>query len=212
MKPELILTFFAPMTDAMFDEGMNDYTKVNATALNSAVMIQPRYIAEESEGITRHPIPYTLLLDETGHHVFMYRRGKGVGESRLSGNASVGVGGHVDITPLMLAENINEDGHFDVISAIYDAAEREIDEEVANDLTEDEFTTLGVLVDNSDAVGRVHIGWILTKSIKGMPQIDMEEEELESLGWKEINSIDVECPELQLESWSKIAIEYLQTK
>ena len=66
--------------------------------------------------------------------------------------------------------------------------------------------------DNSDAVGRVHIGWILAKSVKGMPQIDMEEEELESLGWKEINSIDVECPELQLESWSKIAIEYLQTK
>ena len=44
-------------------------------------------------------IPYTALVNKADQTVLLYTRGQGSGEERLSGKASIGVGGHMEIDP-----------------------------------------------------------------------------------------------------------------
>ena len=208
MKTELILTFDATVVNSLMVEGMNKVTKEINSTLVDAVLIQPRYMAETSE-ITRHPIPYAVLYDEYEKKIFLYRRTKQVGESRLAGNASCGIGGHVDITCDTLATQVHG-SKLNPISAIYEASEREIEEETGHDLSMWESETIGILRDDSNDVGKVHLGWIILKYV-GMDNISVVENELETIGWVDLHSINVDDEELNLENWSKITIAHLQS-
>lgn len=230
MKDELILAFDRETIESIYPVGISDavVTGENYEAIDAATMILPRYMAENSK-TTRHPIPYTALYKPSTKQIYVYRRGKGVGEQRLTGNASVGFGGHVDITPETLKEamtthcyelthdmssqDVNESvvtGVFNPHTAILHCAEREIFEETGVMLNRNQTSNLGVLRDDSDEVGMAHLGWLSVKIIRDDQEIQTAEAELDDVGWMTLSEIDVECPQLKLESWSKILIKYMQ--
>lgn len=94
-------------------------------------------------------IGYALIKDKKTKEILVYKRLVGGGESRLHGKASVGIGGHMnDVSN----ENIN-----DVIKI---NAAREIEEEIGINFKEafDSLNFVGLINDDSEEVGKVHIG------------------------------------------------------
>lgn len=146
--------------------------------------------------------------------VFAYQRGKGVGESRLAGNYSVGVGGHVDIGDVRFRKNI-----IDFEGTLADSWERELDEEISftekggerNDvysimrLWGIKARFIGIINDNSDAVGRVHYGALFSMEIPHSLTPRCIEPELVTLGVVSPH----ELKGLPLENWSKIVLDVI---
>lgn len=207
MKKELILGFDAEVVNELFHEGMNKPPRTDVyERLYENMVIQPRYIAETSTK-TRHIIPYIVLYSEKTREVFLYRRTSKVGESRLAGNASCGIGGHVDINEYAL--DVCKNSHEPLTDILVDTANRELVEEMGSRYN-DTLTMLGFLRDDSDEVGKVHLGWICVKFVD-REDISVQEDELETIGWRKLDEIDAEDEELNLENWSKQLIAYLQT-
>lgn len=90
-------------------------------------------------------IPY-LIFEHAGKY-FLMQRHKKASEQRLQSKYSLGIGGHIRQEDIQSAD-------------IFGWAEREFHEEVnfKGKLT---ITPLGILNDDSNAVGQVHIGFVL---------------------------------------------------
>lgn len=164
-----------------------------AAAIQPHLVVKPR--GEMERSLTeRHLIPYLRVTNELGH-VFAYQRGKGVGESRLAGNDSIGLGGHIDQPDIVY----NDDGSVNLYSTVWDSASRELGEEVSGVFTIPRFT--GVIVDDSDEVGQVHLGLVMEALCTSDPaEVACLEPELRSHGFMPM----AELGSLRLESWSSI--------
>lgn len=92
-------------------------------------------------------IPYAILSHDGT--VFSYQRGKLLGEQRLLGDYSIGLGGH--ISP-------HDVSSFEV--AYESAMRRELNEEVEIDSTYKKEVFAALVNDDSDDVGKVHFGMI----------------------------------------------------
>ena len=90
-------------------------------------------------------IPYMIFTFDSKY--FVMQRKSTASEQRLAGKLSLGIGGH------MRQEDL-------VGKTIFDWAKREFEEEVSytGDL---KITTLGILNDDTNDVGKVHIGLVL---------------------------------------------------
>lgn len=129
----------------------------------------------ELEGDERYAqaLPYIALYRKTKAadvELFVYQRTAKVGESRLGGKFSCGVGGHVDLADV----SFDEMSVIDPLVTIGTAMVREIREEIGfrhieenSEVPEDQTWSildvprlLGVINDSSDAVGRVHYGLV----------------------------------------------------
>ena len=103
-------------------------------------------------------IPYVIMLHDG--KVLSYVRGRRAGESRLVGNRSIGIGGHINPTDDMPLFNT------DFYETYLAAVEREVAEEVS---VETAYTDriIALLNDDSNEVGSVHLGivhcWNLDK-------------------------------------------------
>lgn len=96
-------------------------------------------------------IPYVIMAyDDT---YLCYIRGKEVDEARLAEKASIGIGGHVNSS-----DDIVSIGH-DFQKAYSNAVAREVAEEVIVDTMHDD-RIIGLINDDSNEVGRVHLGII----------------------------------------------------
>lgn len=207
MKNELILAFDADVVNALYNEGMNKEWDMDNLA--PSVIIQPRYVAETST-TTRHPIPYTVMFDSGTREILLYRRGAKVGENRLSGNASCGFGGHVDIDGDLLQVATGENNFFSPNAAVMYTADKELEEELGKDFRKCKTSIVGILRDDSNEVGKVHLGVVMVKYILRELIEDTNEQELNFIGWTKLSDIDVDDPTLNLENWSKLVISYLQ--
>lgn len=137
-------------------------------------------------------IPY-LVFSADNRYFLMQRQAKS-GDARLASKYSLGIGGHIR------QEDIES-------KSIFDWARREFHEEVSytGNL---EIEPIGVLNDDSNAVGEVHIGFIFL--LKGDSTQISVNEELKSgvlLPLSEIRDYYE-----NLESWSKIVFDFLSTK
>lgn len=110
---------------------------------NDNLGFMERKFAEEDENY-RQIIPYCIL--RKGDLIFTYQRTNKSGENRLHDLYSLGVGGH-------------SEAHVDGVgvSAFKAAFVRELEEEVKL-VGNYESKLLGVILDNSNSVGRVHFG------------------------------------------------------
>ena len=161
----------------------------------SKIMLVQREMAE-TDPTYRQIIPYVMARDEE-NNILAYRRLKGVGESRLAGKISIGVGGHIDGPDLCY----HESGRIDVEKTIESAAVREIEEEFDLPIQNAHLNTIGYLFDNSDLVGQVHMGVLMIMDVEGVvPPVESREADLQVMGW--INKI--ESPE-DFENWSLAA-------
>ncbi len=138
-------------------------------------------------------IPYVILFHNGT--IFSYRRGKLLGEKRLLGNSSIGVGGHIS------AHDRN------LFDATYkEAMRRELNEEVEIASPYKEYTA-ALLNDDSNEVGRVHFGIVhilcLDKPIVKPREKSMNEPAFvdQTALLKDIN---------KYENWSQICIRNLE--
>jgi predicted NUDIX family phosphoesterase len=136
-------------------------------------------------------IPYPILRD--GHRWFLMRRTKAGGDARLHDRFSIGVGGHVN----------PDDGGLDGDLSI--ALRREWREELDVDFVP-EFRFVGLLNDDTAAVGRVHVGLVYEGDAAGRPVAIRETEKLSGAF---VDAADVAAVADRLETWSWLAFEFL---
>ena len=141
----------------------------------------------------KQPIPYAIALytAEGERQLFWMDRLAGGSDRRLHGRASFGVGGHVGA----------DDG------GILAALEREWSEEVETAALP-RFTPLGLLNDDSDEVGRVHLGIVFLAELFS-PEIAVREREKLAGSLVSVNSAVARAGEL--EGWSAALISHIAT-
>lgn len=167
------------------------YSKFEAVLASPSCRYAPRREVEEDPAWLQ-PIPYTLLRHRD--LVFSYRRGAAGGEGRLLGRRSLGVGGHV------AEDDAGGKGAFDAFCV---AAVRELREEVdvhSGFLYE----ALGLILDDSDPVGRVHLG-MAQVVVLDVPDAKARGPEIADAGFVPVASLAGAREEY--ESWSKILID-----
>jgi predicted NUDIX family phosphoesterase len=143
-------------------------------------------------------IPYVIMAYEDTY--LCYIRGKGVDEKRLAQKVSIGIGGHINPTDAMkLSSN-------DLHKVYLNAVAREVAEEVVVE-TEYEDNIVGLINDDSNEVGKVHLGvihfWRLAK-----PNVKNREQEICQLRFMNIG----ELQEIRgkMETWSQLCLDNLE--
>ncbi len=141
----------------------------------------------------KQPIPYAIALytAEGERQLFWMDRLAGGSDRRLHGRASFGVGGHIGA----------DDG------GILAALEREWSEEVETAALP-RFTPLGLLNDDSDEVGRVHLGIVFLAELFS-PEIAVREREKLAGSLVSVKSAVARAGEL--EGWSAALISHIAT-
>lgn len=157
--------------------------------ITSRAQFLPRPEAEQDPSY-RQVIPYVAIL--RGDEAFVTKRLSKGGEARLHGQLSLGVGGHIN-------ETDRAGG-----SWLMNCLRREIGEEVAMD----DFGTLtlrGLINDDANAVGSVHLGFFFTLTTAGAVSV-RETEKLEG-GFVPVSSLPALAP--RMETWSQIIMPRL---
>lgn len=147
-------------------------------------------------------IPYTLVVRDG--EVFMMRRLSKGGEARLINKLSIGVGGHIN--PEDAQARIGENGTL-TSSPIDNGSRRELEEEVEIE-GPTQLSRLGVLNDDSNPVGAVHVGVVQLLHVQGNVRV----RELETLEGKFVSPEELRRLSDQganFETWSKILVERL---
>ena len=142
----------------------------------------------------KQPIPYAIALHRTAEgerQLFWMDRLAGGSDRRLHGRASFGVGGHIGA----------DDG------GILAALEREWREEVETAALP-RFTPLGLLNDDGDEVGRVHLGIVFLAELSS-PEIAVREREKLAGSLVSVESAVARASEL--EGWSAALISHIAT-
>jgi predicted NUDIX family phosphoesterase len=136
-------------------------------------------------------IPYVIF--RSGESIFTYKRGKSQGEARLHRLRSLGVGGHVS----------EEDADGQSTLAAYELAlRRELDEEVHLH-AEGTMHRVGLINDDSNAVGQVHLGVVHIYDLN-RPAVTPREEGLAEPEFVLISDLATMIDEF--ETWSQICI------
>ena len=153
-------------------------------------------------------IPYSVCV--LGDQALLMRRLAAGGESRLHDKLSIGVGGHINPEDLSLdpgpssSEPLEGSARRNPIEA---GTHRELSEELAIEGSYD-IRTLGILNDDSNPVGAVHLGWVQVVTVDGSVRI-REEDVLEG----KLTTFDGLRKRLRagdnFESWSSMLIEHL---
>lgn len=161
-----------------------------------------RMEAEQDETL-KQIIPYVLFVCED--RVFSYVRGKQSGESRLVGNRSAGIGGHInpEDESLFAGASVSSD-----MQTYLKAVRREIDEEV---IIEGDYSPeiFALINDDENAVGRVHFGVVHVCRLSH-ENIAKREQQITKAGFLPISDLAGPRRE-ELETWSSMAVDLLNS-
>jgi predicted NUDIX family phosphoesterase len=146
-----------------------------------------RRVDAESDPSLKQVIPYLVLRD--GERWFLMRRTRAGGDARLHDRWSIGVGGHLN------------PGDGDVAGGLA----REWAEELDADF-EPAYAPVGLLNDDTTAVGAVHVGFVYVADAGGRPVAIRETEKLEG---SFVPTSSVASARDDLETWSRLAFEAL---
>jgi predicted NUDIX family phosphoesterase len=144
--------------------------------------------AAEQDPTLKQVIPYLVLRD--GDRWFLMRRTRAGGDARLHDRWSIGVGGHLN------------PGDGDVPGGL----RREWAEEVVADF-EPEFTAIGLLNDDTTAVGSVHVGIVFVADADGR---SVEIREVDKLTGSFATTAEVAAVVDGMETWSRLVFEALE--
>jgi predicted NUDIX family phosphoesterase len=150
---------------------------------------RPRDEAEE-DATWKQLIPYLMLRD--GERIFLMRRTRAGGDPRLHDLYTIGVGGHVN----------PEDA--DIVGGL----RREWAEEIEADF-EPDFEPVGMLNDDENAVGAVHLGLVYEAQVNGRPVAIREREKLEGAF---ASVAEVAAVADRLETWSALCLDLLSKR
>ena len=175
---------------------------INASSLpfvDADLWIGPRSHLEQMETFLQI-IPYVITVRDG--KILSYQRTKSGGESRLHDNFSIGFGGHIDIGDVVPVEG---GASINLEATINNAVNRELSEElsIANEIPD--LIPYGLLLDESNEVGRVHIGIVMIANVTGM--VTSKEDQIDLQGFK----TPEELSELNLENWSRIIVDVIKS-
>jgi predicted NUDIX family phosphoesterase len=148
---------------------------------------EPRQ-AMEADPSFKQIIPYLVLRD--GERYFLMRRTRAGADARLHDRWSIGVGGHLN------------PGDGDLLGGL----RREWDEEVVAGFVPD-FRLVGLLNDDTTAVGQVHLGAVYVADAVGRP-VEIRETEKLSGGFAPPQAVAAVADDL--ETWSRLAFDFLE--
>ena len=142
-------------------------------------------------------IPYVIMSNKKS--VLSYVRGTKSGETRLVEKISIGFGGHIN----PIDEEVSSGKCMKEI--YYNALFREINEEVEVD-AKFEDRIVGLINDDSNSVGQVHIGivhhWGLDKQ-----KVEAREQEIAQLKFQSI--VELTNLKEKMETWSSLCLDGL---
>jgi predicted NUDIX family phosphoesterase len=197
MKEEMILVVRRSLFDALGAfQGLNfdveRYLPAFLARENNFFM--PRSAAE-SDPSFKQIIPYVLLTHEGRvHH---YVRGKKAGEQRLVAKGSLGIGGHM---------NDSDEGLFAMDRDAYNiSVQREVAEELQLNSA---YTnrTVALLNDDSNEVGRVHLGVL---HVFELETDDVRKGEAMITELQFLDRASLAGRREAMESWSQICFDHL---
>lgn len=161
--------------------------------LRAAVAAKGRYLdrpTAEDDPTHKQLIPYVVVRD--ADRVFLMHRTDAGGDPRLHGKGSIGVGGHL---------NPVDDGD----DALMTGLRREWSEELEADW-EPDFRLIGLLNDDSNPVGAVHLGVVFSVEAAGRA-VDVREHDKLVGAFAEPR--DVTASWDRLETWSRLVADAL---
>jgi len=189
--PRSVLDDIGDFQGFMFDDGKI----LKRILMNANSRFVERRLAEEDPSL-KQLIPYVVM--KYGNKILHYVRGKETGEQRLKSLGSIGIGGHISLTDHGLFAN-------SMLEVFNEGLRREVAEEVEVNTNVKE-RIVGLINDDSNPVGQVHLGvlllWELTK-----PEVRKRERVITSLEFLTFD--ELETRKQQLESWSQIALAAL---
>ena len=170
-------------------------TKQIVANLSNSFSTMRRGDAEENEDY-KQPIPYCVI--KRGNEVFAYKRLSGGGEARLHNQISLGVGGHLN----------NVEG-LDFLGVLEDGLQRELEEELFINKDKLDLETVGLINDDENEVGRVHIGMLVVAELPEGEEVSVRETDQLLGEWIKVE--DLKKPDIydSLESWSQFVADIL---
>jgi predicted NUDIX family phosphoesterase len=178
--------------DSLFREGEFTGYKQDGNYIETILReyrLMRRFEAEENPA-WKQPIPYAVIMNNSGEIYYYVRGSKDYSEKRLAQKGSIGIGGHIDEDDLK-SENFIEE-----------ALRREALEEVM--LKPESIEHLGYINLEDTPVSRVHFGIVYL--IRG--DVKAHSSEI-SLG--RMTSIQ-ELEKLPMEEWSREALKAIKIK
>jgi len=146
----------------------------------------------ETDPSFKQIIPYVVL--RWGDQVFHYTRGRKATEARLQALRSIGVGGHISAEDTGLFDDPYRAGLL-----------REVEEEVYLETTYREHC-LGLINDDSNAVGQVHLGIVHVFELAA-PKVRRREQVLTRAGFASLAELRAQAEEF--ETWSRFVLDAL---
>ena len=154
--------------------------------------------AAETDPTHKQLIPYSIF-----HHAgryLCYTRGGKSGEKRLVAKRSIGIGGHIN--PIdQTQDHLGEQMYFNGV-------EREIAEELRIGGTHTQ-TVIGLINDDSNEVGQVHLGVVHLFELSS-DDVQSNEDAIQDLQFVPLAELAANAN--GLESWSKFCVEYLASR
>ncbi len=151
--------------------------------------------AEENNDY-KQPIPYAVL--KRGNEVYVYKRLTGGGEVRLHNQLSMGVGGHQ-----------NDLGDLPFTETVFKNLMREFDEELYIHTDNIHLDTIGLINDDENEVGKVHLGILIIADLPLETKVEVREtDQLEGF-WVKIDDLKNDDIYPNLESWSQFVVDIL---
>lgn len=201
---EIILA--APRSDVFQNEmltfqGVNseDERIVNIMAQIEAHFFEIRRGDAEEDPRFKQPIPYVVIRRDD--EVFVYERLAGGGESRLHNKLSLGFGGHMN--PMEGAASFSE--------VLKQNTDRELAEELyIREEDKQNIVTLGLINDDENDVGKVHIGILSALQLAPAAQVKVKEKDQIAGRWMKLSELKEENVYHRLEAWSQFVADILQ--
>lgn len=176
----------------------------------------------ESDSDYLQLIPSIVFRKQDGS-VLYYQRVKGTGESRLLGNYSTNIGGHLNLADIALKRDEGfKTNDIEVIDSCWNGIYREVEEELGVDLdsvTDVDYDTMfgefeGFIYDTSNDVGQKHLGLLFVFNVADDVEFNHEVAEEEGMLLKAFaHPSDLlkshNAGEINLENWATIVCEYL---
>lgn len=160
------------------------------SAENTAFMLRS---AAEEDANFKQLIPYAVLTYQG--KILRYFRGSGSGEARLRAKGSIGIGGHI---------NTGDVSTTTVDQSVYErAVDREIAEEL-RDLGAFQEKIVALLNDDSNDVGKVHLG-VVHHFVLEADTVVSGESDLLGLEFLSLEQLRAERD--GLETWSQILVD-----
>lgn len=158
----------------------------------------PVYKNAELNFECKQPIPYVII--KKGDNFYAYERLSKGGEERLHSKLSIGWGGHQNPLNNSLSTPFDE--------VVMDNLERELEEELNIQSSSKELKFIGLINDDENEVGEVHIGILALLELAEDATVEVREIE-------QLRGFWVTAEELlepfhiydRLEAWSQIAVD-----